>query len=137
MTHAVSRSAAPRMACPSGAGSGQAEGFQLKSKGSRERSVMMRHNLNLFPWRNVIDNVAFGTEIAGVPRQQRSECAQDLINLFGRKRFAYKQCRQLSGGMRLPNPGQHPDIVEIPCPHHRLARGRDCQSDRVELVLCE
>src|SRR5262245_9351523 len=29
-------------------------------------SVMVWQNLNLFPWRNVIDNVAFGLEMRGV-----------------------------------------------------------------------
>lgn len=65
-----------------------------------ERSVMMWQNLNLFPWRNVIDNVAFGLEMAGVPRQQRYMQARDLIGLVGLKHFEYKQCSQLSGGMR-------------------------------------
>ncbi len=65
-----------------------------------EQSVMMWQNLNLFPWRNVIDNVAFGPEMAGVPRRQRYERAQELINLVGLKHFEYKQCSQLSGGMR-------------------------------------
>lgn len=65
-----------------------------------ERSVMMWQNLNLFPWRNVIDNVAFGLEMAGVPRQQRYARARDLIALVGLKHFEYKQCSQLSGGMR-------------------------------------
>lgn len=65
-----------------------------------ERSVMMWQNLNLFPWRNVIDNVAFGLEMAGVPRQQRYTRARELIALVGLKHFEYKQCSQLSGGMR-------------------------------------
>ncbi len=65
-----------------------------------ERSVMMWQNLNLFPWRNVIDNVAFGLEVAGVPRQQRYDRAKELIAMVGLKHFEYKQCSQLSGGMR-------------------------------------
>src|SRR5437660_5671273 len=31
-------------------------------------SVMVWQNLNLFPWRSVIDNIAFGLEMRGVPR---------------------------------------------------------------------
>src|ERR1700748_2866879 len=31
-------------------------------------SVMVWQHLNLFPWRNVIDNVAFGLEVRGMPR---------------------------------------------------------------------
>jgi NitT/TauT family transport system ATP-binding protein len=65
-----------------------------------ERSVMMWQNLNLFPWRNVIDNVAFGPEMAGVPRAQRYARAIEIIAAVGLKDFEYKQCSQLSGGMR-------------------------------------
>src|ERR1700758_5551084 len=38
-----------------------------------KHSVMMWQGLNLFPWRNVIDNVAFGLEMQGVPRDARYE----------------------------------------------------------------
>jgi NitT/TauT family transport system ATP-binding protein len=65
-----------------------------------ECSVMMWQNLNLFPWRNVIDNVAFGPEMMGVPRQQRYQRAKELIALVGLKHFEKKFCHQLSGGMR-------------------------------------
>lgn len=65
-----------------------------------ERSVMMWQNLNLFPWRNVIDNVAFGLEMSGMPRRQRYDRAKELITMVGLKHFEFKQCSQLSGGMR-------------------------------------
>jgi NitT/TauT family transport system ATP-binding protein len=65
-----------------------------------ECSVMMWQNLNLFPWRNVIDNVAFGPEMSGVPREKRYERARELIALVGLKHFENKSCSQLSGGMR-------------------------------------
>jgi NitT/TauT family transport system ATP-binding protein len=64
------------------------------------RSVMMWQNLNLFPWRNVIDNVAFGLEMEGVPRVTRHARAKDLLATVGLKNFEYKGCHQLSGGMR-------------------------------------
>ncbi len=65
-----------------------------------ECSVMMWQNLNLFPWRNVIDNVAFGLEMSGVPKRRRYEQAMELISLVGLKNFEKKRCDQLSGGMR-------------------------------------
>jgi NitT/TauT family transport system ATP-binding protein len=65
-----------------------------------ERSVMMWQNLNLFPWRNVIDNVAFGLEMDGVPRAARYARAQEMLATVGLKNFEYKACHQLSGGMR-------------------------------------
>ena len=65
-----------------------------------ERSIMMWQNLNLFPWRNVIDNVAFGLEMKGVPRAERHARANELLTTVGLKNFEYKMCSQLSGGMR-------------------------------------
>src|SRR3954471_16304151 len=34
-------------------------------------SVMVWQSLNLFPWRTVLDNVAFGLEMRGVPKAER------------------------------------------------------------------
>src|SRR4051794_16481499 len=65
-----------------------------------QRSVMMWQNLNLFPWRNVIDNVTFGPEMLGVTKDARYHRARELIALVGLKHFELKQCSQLSGGMR-------------------------------------
>lgn len=65
-----------------------------------ERSVMMWQNLNLFPWRNVIDNVVFGLEMQGVSREARYTRARELLGIVGLKRFELKACAQLSGGMR-------------------------------------
>jgi NitT/TauT family transport system ATP-binding protein len=65
-----------------------------------ERSVMMWQNLNLFPWRNVIDNVAFGLEVEGVPRGERYARAREFIASVGLKPFESKYVTQLSGGMR-------------------------------------
>ena len=33
-------------------------------------SVMVWQSLNLFPWRSVIDNIAFGLEMRGMPRKR-------------------------------------------------------------------
>jgi ABC-type nitrate/sulfonate/bicarbonate transport system ATPase subunit len=65
-----------------------------------ERSVMMWQNLNLFPWRNVLDNVAFGLEMAGMGHPERHARAREMLGVVGLKNFATKQCSQLSGGMR-------------------------------------
>src|SRR5579875_3993212 len=34
-------------------------------------SIMVWQNLNLFPWRSVLDNVAFGLEMQGVAKAER------------------------------------------------------------------
>ncbi len=63
-------------------------------------SIMMWQGLNLFPWRNVIDNVAFGLEMAGVGRRERYERATAMLSVVGLKGFDRHIPRQLSGGMR-------------------------------------
>ena len=75
-----------------------ATGTAHPSKGAD--SVMMWQGLNLFPWRNVIDNVAFDPEMAGVPRTERHDRARQLIGLVGLNGFELHMPHQLSGGMR-------------------------------------
>src|SRR5262245_58959632 len=63
-------------------------------------SVMMWQGLNLFPWRSVIDNVAFGLEMRGVPRAERYAKARALVASVGLAGFEQHRPAQLSGGMR-------------------------------------
>ncbi|HET7804577.1 MAG TPA: ABC transporter ATP-binding protein [Pseudolabrys sp.] len=63
-------------------------------------SVMVWQTLNLFPWRNVIDNVAFGLEMQGTSKAQRYERARSLITSVGLAGFEHHLPGQLSGGMR-------------------------------------
>jgi len=63
-------------------------------------SVMVWQNLNLFPWRSVIDNVAFGLEMRGISRNERHERARALIASVGLRGFENHLPGQLSGGMR-------------------------------------
>jgi NitT/TauT family transport system ATP-binding protein len=53
-----------------------------------------------FPWRTVLDNVAFPLEIKGVPKGQRVERARHFINLVGLNGFERRYPSELSGGMR-------------------------------------
>ncbi|HEY6834796.1 MAG TPA: ABC transporter ATP-binding protein [Pseudolabrys sp.] len=63
-------------------------------------SVMVWQHLNLFPWRSVIDNVAFGLEMQGVVKSERDERARQLIASVGLRGFENHRPLQLSGGMR-------------------------------------
>jgi len=63
-------------------------------------SVMVWQNLNLFPWRSTIDNVAFGLEMRGMSRTERYERAGALIASVGLRGFENHLPGQLSGGMR-------------------------------------
>jgi NitT/TauT family transport system ATP-binding protein len=55
---------------------------------------------NLFPWRNVVDNVAFGLELAGMQRAERVGRARHALARVDLAGFEDKYPRQLSGGMR-------------------------------------
>jgi NitT/TauT family transport system ATP-binding protein len=63
-------------------------------------SVMVWQNLNLFPWRTVIDNVAFGLEVQGIAKAERHERARRLLGSVGLREFEEHRPPQLSGGMR-------------------------------------
>jgi NitT/TauT family transport system ATP-binding protein len=63
-------------------------------------SVMVWQHLNLFPWRSVIDNVAFGLEMRDVATLERHERARRLIASVGLRGFENHRPPQLSGGMR-------------------------------------
>lgn len=54
----------------------------------------------LFPWRVVLDNVAFGLEIKGVPKKERRVISQEFINLVGLQGFEDRYPYELSGGMK-------------------------------------
>lgn len=53
-----------------------------------------------FPWRTVIDNVAFGLEMVGTEKAERLRRAQDMIELVGLSGFEDRYPAELSGGMR-------------------------------------
>jgi NitT/TauT family transport system ATP-binding protein len=53
-----------------------------------------------FPWRTVIDNVAFPLELVGMERGKRAERARYFINMVGLAGFENRYPGELSGGMR-------------------------------------
>src|SRR6516162_849201 len=53
-----------------------------------------------FPWRTVIENVAFPLEIAGMRKQARFDKARAFIALVGLSGFENRYPSELSGGMR-------------------------------------
>jgi NitT/TauT family transport system ATP-binding protein len=53
-----------------------------------------------FPWRSVIDNVAFPLELRGVGREERHAAASQYIDMVGLHGFEKRHPAELSGGMR-------------------------------------
>ena len=53
-----------------------------------------------FPWRTVLDNVAFPLEIAGMAKRERLERARHFVALVGLDGFERRYPAELSGGMR-------------------------------------
>ena len=53
-----------------------------------------------FPWRTVLDNVAFPLELAGLGKPEREEKARRFIRLVGLDGFDRRYPDELSGGMR-------------------------------------
>ncbi|WP_342754378.1 taurine ABC transporter ATP-binding subunit [Pantoea sp. MBD-2R] len=83
---------------PAESGSITLDGKAVNGPGA-ERGVVFQHE-GLLPWRNVLDNVAFGLQLAGVEKQQRREIARQMLKKVGLPDAAKKFIWQLSGGMR-------------------------------------
>ncbi|AWP31429.1 taurine ABC transporter ATP-binding subunit [Pantoea sp. PNT01] len=64
-----------------------------------ERGVVFQHE-GLLPWRNVLDNVAFGLQLAGMSRPAREAIARKLIRQVGLEGAEKRAIWQLSGGQR-------------------------------------
>ncbi|THF67364.1 ABC transporter ATP-binding protein [Pseudothauera nasutitermitis] len=64
-----------------------------------ERGLVFQHH-TLFPWKRVIDNVAFGLKMKGLARAEREGRARELLHLMGLEGFERHYPAQLSGGMQ-------------------------------------
>ncbi len=61
---------------------------------------MVFQEYSLFPWRTVLDNIAFGPEMRGVSRSERIPLAERYLELVGLEQFRDSYPSELSGGMR-------------------------------------
>jgi len=66
----------------------------------RNKMTMVFQGFALLPHRTVIDNVAFGLEIQGIPKNERYEKAEEAIYKVGLKGHEQSNTSQLSGGMQ-------------------------------------
>lgn len=69
-------------------------------KGPNPKVGMVFQEYSLFPWRSVIDNIAFGLEMQGLARDERYRVAEQYLVLVGLTQFRDSYPSELSGGMR-------------------------------------
>ena len=68
-------------------------------KGPNRRIATVFQQMSSFPWRTALDNVQFGLELRGVPREKRRAVAHEMLDLVGLSGFEDKYPAELSGGM--------------------------------------
>jgi NitT/TauT family transport system ATP-binding protein len=71
-----------------------------KIDGPNPKIGIVFQEYSLFPWRNVIDNVAFGLEMQGMGPEERYARAEQYLDLVGLSQFSKSYPSELSGGMR-------------------------------------
>ncbi len=69
-------------------------------KGPGTDRVVMFQEPALFPWLNVVENVAFGLRMAGLLKEESFERARALLRLVKLSKFENSWIYQLSGGMK-------------------------------------
>ena len=71
-----------------------------KITGTSPKVGFVFQEYSLFPWRTVIDNIAFGLEMKGVSKEDRYMVAERYLDLINLSQFRDSYPSELSGGMR-------------------------------------
>ena len=79
-------------------GSLEVDGQQVRAPGPDRGVVFQQHTL--FPWKTVLENVAFGLKMRRVGRAERTRLAEEILAQVGLSEFARHYPHQLSGGMQ-------------------------------------
>ncbi len=80
------------------AGERTLEGVHLS--GVSQDMAYVFQDINLLPWRSVLDNAALGLEARGMSKQDRRERAMEVLEMVGLASFAGSPPYTLSGGMQ-------------------------------------
>ncbi len=81
-----------------GSGSIVLDGEEMN--GPSPKVGMVFQEYSLFPWRTVIDNIAFGLEMKGMKKEERYRIAGQYLDLVNLSQFRDSYPSELSGGMR-------------------------------------
>ena len=76
-----------------------ADDKRLRELRRRKFSMVFQH-FGLLPHRRVLENVAYGLEVAGTPKDQRRRRAREVVELVGLAGYEGSYPDQLSGGMQ-------------------------------------
>jgi len=91
----------------------------------------------LFPWRTVEDNIRYGLEEKGVPRDEAARTVAKYLRLMGLEGFQRRYPRELSGGMKqrvalARTLACDPDVLLMDEPFGALdAQTRELQQDQL------
>jgi NitT/TauT family transport system ATP-binding protein len=83
---------------PSSSGEILLDGRTVKGPGP-DRGVVFQ-SFALFPWKSVLDNVAFGLKMRGMRKEERDRKAREYLELVGLSHAADRYPNELSGGMQ-------------------------------------
>ena len=72
---------------------------RIVSTPEQSRAVIFQ-GFNLFPWRTVVQNIAFGLEVRGDDPERRAQRVAEMIGLVGLLGFEHHYPHEISGGMQ-------------------------------------
>ena len=74
------------------------DGHEIQGPGEDRGMVFQRYTL--FPWLRVRENVEFGPKLKGVPKAERREISERLLEEMRLSEFGHSYPKELSGGMQ-------------------------------------
>jgi NitT/TauT family transport system ATP-binding protein len=69
-------------------------------RGPHSKISMVFQAFGLFPWRTVLENVAYGLEMRKVPKAEREDVSKQYLDMVGLGAYGHMYPKQLSGGMK-------------------------------------